>query len=139
MIRIETKGRARALQLLYAWELTGAPVVAEAATGLARLTGPEPRILERAEALVTGVVEFLDVIDRAAAVAADNWRLSRIATVERNILRLAIYELQRADPAAPPKVIIDEAVQLAHWFGGARAPAFVNGVLDRVARELGVL
>ena len=139
MIRIETKGRARALQLLYAWELSGAPVVAEAATGLARLTGPEPRILERAEALVTGVVEFLDVIDRAAAVAADNWRLSRIATVERNILRLAIYELQRADPAAPPKVIIDEAVQLAHWFGGARAPAFVNGVLDRVARELGVL
>ena len=139
MIRIETKGRARALQLLYAWELTGAPVVAEAATGLARLTGPEPRILERAEALVTGVVEFLDVIDHAAAVAADNWRLSRIATVERNILRLAIYELQRADPAAPPKVIIDEAVQLAHWFGGARAPAFVNGVLDRVARELGVL
>ena len=139
MIRIETKGRARALQLLYAWELTGAPVVAEAATGLARLTGPEPRILDRAEALVTGVVASLDVIDRAAAVAADNWRLSRIATVERNILRLAIYELQRADPAAPPKVIIDEAVQLAHWFGGARAPAFVNGVLDRVARELGVL
>ena len=139
MIRIETKGRARALQLLYAWELTGAPVVAEAATGLARLTGPEPRILDRAEALVTGVVAALDAIDRAAAVAADNWRLSRIATVERNILRLAIYELQRADPAAPPKVIIDEAVQLAHWFGGARAPAFVNGVLDRVARELGVL
>ncbi|MFL5506135.1 MAG: transcription antitermination factor NusB [Gemmatimonadales bacterium] len=139
MIRIETKGRARALQLLYAWELTGAPVVAEAATGLARLTGPEPRILDRAEALVTGVVASLDAIDRAAAVAADNWRLSRIATVERNILRLAIYELQRADPAAPPKVIIDEAVQLAHWFGGARAPAFVNGVLDRVARELGVL
>ena len=136
---METKARARALQLLYAWELTGAPVVAEAATGLARLTGPEPRILERAEELVTGVVEFLDVIDHAAAVAADNWRLSRIATVERNILRLAIYELQRADPAAPPKVIIDEAVQLAHWFGGARAPAFVNGVLDRVARELGVL
>jgi N utilization substance protein B len=139
MIRIETKGRARALQLLYAWELTGAPVVAEAATGLARLTGPEPRILDRAEALVTGVVASLDAIDRAAAVAADNWRLSRIATVERNILRLAIYELQRADPAAPPKVIIDEAVQLAHWFGGTRAPAFVNGVLDRVARELGVL
>ena len=139
MIRIETKGRARALQLLYAWELTGEPTVAEAATGLARLTGPEPRILDRAEALADGVVASLERIDRAAAVAADNWRLSRIATVERNILRLAIHELQRADPAAPPKVIIDEAVQLAHWFGGARAPAFVNGVLDRVARELGVL
>ncbi|HEX5817244.1 MAG TPA: transcription antitermination factor NusB [Gemmatimonadales bacterium] len=139
MIRIETKGRARALQLLYAWELTGEPAIAEAATGLARLTGPEPRILDRAEALAEGVVKSVEAIDRAAAVAAENWRLSRIATVERNILRLAIHELQRNDPAAPPKVVIDEAVQLAHWFGGARAPAFVNGVLDRVARELGVL
>jgi N utilization substance protein B len=139
MIRIETKGRARALQLLYAWELTGEPAISEAATGLARLTGPEPRILDRAEALAEGVVASVDAIDRTAAVAAENWRLSRIATVERNILRLAIHELQRNDPAAPPKVVIDEAVQLAHWFGGARAPAFVNGVLDRVARELGVL
>jgi N utilization substance protein B len=139
MIRIETKGRARALQLLYAWELTGEPAIAEAATGLARLTGPEPRVLDRAEALAEGVVAAVESIDRAAAVAAENWRLSRIATVERNILRLAIHELQLNDPAAPPKVVIDEAVQLAHWFGGARAPAFVNGVLDRVARELGVL
>lgn len=139
MIRIETKGRARALQLLYAWELTGEPAIAEAATGLARLTGPEPRVLDRAEALAEGVVAAVESIDRTAAVAAENWRLSRIATVERNILRLAIHELQLNDPAAPPKVVIDEAVQLAHWFGGARAPAFVNGVLDRVARELGVL
>jgi N utilization substance protein B len=139
MIRLESKGRARALQLLYAWELTGEPALADVASGLARLTGPEPRVLDRAEALAAGVVAALPAIDRAAALAADNWRLSRIATVERNILRLAIHELQRADPDAPPKVVIDEAVRLAHWFGGARAPAFVNGVLDRVARELGVL
>ena len=139
MIRIETKGRARALQLLYAWELTGEPPVTEAATGLARLTGPEPRVLDRAEALAEGVVASLADIDRAAATAAENWRLTRIVTVERNILRLGIHELQRRDPDCPPKVVIDEAVQLAHWFGGARAPAFVNGVLDRVARELGLL
>ena len=139
MIRPETKGRARALQLLCAWELTGEPPMPEVATGLARLTGPEPRILDRAEALAEGVVASLAAIDLAAAAAADNWRLSRIAMVERNILRLAIHELQRHDPGAPPKVVIDEAVQLAHWFGGARAPGFVNGVLDRVARDLGVL
>jgi N utilization substance protein B len=139
MIRLESKGRARALQLLYAWELTGEPALADVATGLARLTGPEPRVLDRAEALAAGVLAALPSIDRAAALAADNWRLSRIATVERNIIRLAIHELQRADPGAPPKVVIDEAVRLARWFGGARAPAFVNGVLDRVARELGVL
>jgi N utilization substance protein B len=139
VIRPETKGRARALQLLYAWELTGQPGIPEVATGLARLTGPEPRVLDRAEALAEGVVASIAEIDRAAATAAENWRLSRIATVERNILRLGIHELQRRDANAPPKVVIDEAVRLAHWFGGVRAPAFVNGVLDRVARELGVL
>jgi N utilization substance protein B len=60
-----------------------------------------------------------------------------MAAVERNILRLGIYELERG--TVPPKVAIDEAVRLARWFGGARAPAFVNGVLDRVARDMGRL
>ncbi|HEX5631664.1 MAG TPA: transcription antitermination factor NusB [Gemmatimonadales bacterium] len=137
MIREETKGRARALQILYAWELTGTPPVADVATGLARLTGPEPRVLDRAEALAEGVVADLAAIDRDAALAAENWRLSRIATVERNILRLAIHELRQQ--TCPPVTAIDEAVRLAHWFGGAQAPGFVNGVLDRVARELGRL
>ncbi len=54
--------------------------------------------------------------------------MSRIAVVERNILRLGIHELRRGE--VPPKVVIDEAVRLAHWFGGTRAPGFVNGVLD---------
>ena len=76
-------------------------------------------------------------LDERAADAADNWRLDRIAAVERNILRIGIYELLTGE--VPPKVAIDEAVQLAHWFGGAKAPAFVNGVLDRVAHSLGRL
>ncbi|MGH7581488.1 MAG: transcription antitermination protein NusB, partial [Gemmatimonadales bacterium] len=63
--------------------------------------------------------------------------MSRIAVVERNILRLAIHELRLGD--VPPKVAIDEAVRLAHWFGGARAPGFVNGVLDGIARATGRL
>ena len=63
--------------------------------------------------------------------------MSRIAVVERNILRLGIHELRQGD--VPPKVIIDEAVHLAHWFGGVRAPGFVNGVLDGIARTLGRL
>jgi len=94
-------------------------------------------VLERAERLAAGVVTRLAALDRHAAEAAENWRLSRIATVERNILRLGILELERAD--VPPKVAIDEAVRLAHWFAGARAPAFVNGVLDRIAHSLGRL
>jgi N utilization substance protein B len=137
MLRTETKSRARALQLLYAWELQGEPPMSAVATGLSRLTGPEPRILDRAESLASDVIANLEALDAEAARGADNWRLSRIATVERNILRLGIHELTRGE--IPPKVAIDEAVRLAHWFGGARAPGFVNGVLDGVARALGRL
>jgi N utilization substance protein B len=137
MLRTETKSRARALQLLYAWELQGEPPMTEVATGLSRLTGPEPRVLDRAESLASDVIANLEALDAEAARGADNWRLSRIATVERNILRLGIHELTVGQ--VPPKVAIDEAVRLAHWFGGARAPGFVNGVLDGVARSLGRL
>jgi N utilization substance protein B len=137
MRRTETRGRARALQLLYAWELTGELPIAEVIGGVARITGPEPRVLDFAESLATRVVSRVVEIDRIAAAAAENWRMSRIAVVERNILRIAIAEL--TEGSVPPRVAIDEAVQLAHWFGGARAPAFVNGVLDRVARTLGRL
>lgn len=137
MLRLETRGRARALQLLYAWELTGETPVEDVATGMARLMRPEPLVLDFAEALASRVVANVSAIDRLAAEAADNWRLSRIAVVERNILRLAIQELM--DGSVPPKVAIDEAVQLAHWFGGAKAPGFVNGVLDRIARASGRL
>ena len=137
MLRIETKSRARALQILYAWELQGAPSIPAVVSGLARLTGPEPRILDRAEALAADIVADLDNLDAQAAGAAENWRMSRIAVVERNILRLGIHELCRGE--VPPKVAIDEAVHLAHWFGDVRAPGFVNGILDSIARSLGRL
>ena len=137
MLRLETRGRARALQMLYAWELQGAPAMHDVAAGLSRLTGPEPRVLDFAEALAARVISDVDALDRQAAVAAENWRMSRIAIVERNILRLAIQEL--IDGSAPPKVVIDEAVRLAHWFGGAKAAPFINGVLDRIAHSLGRL
>ena len=137
MLRPETKSRARALQLLYAWELLGEPPVPTVATGLSRLTGPEPRILDRAEELAQGVIAEVGDLDAAAERASDNWRLDRMAVVERNILRLGILELRRGD--VPPKVAIDEAVRLAHWFGSARAPGFVNGVLDGIARAYGRL
>ena len=137
MLRPETKSRARAVQLLYAWELQGGPSIPSVVSGLSRLTGPEPRILDRAEELARGVVADVGALDEQAARASENWRMSRIAVVERNILRLGIHELRQGE--VPPKVIIDEAVHLAHWFGGVRAPGFVNGVLDGIARTLGRL
>lgn len=137
MIRVETRRRARALQLLYAVD-AGPDVGAEAAwRGLARLTGPEPGVLDAARALADAVLAQQPALDRLAQAAADNWRLERIAAIERNILRLAIHEL--LEGVTPPRVAIDEAIWLAQRFGGARAPGFVNGVLDRVARDLGRL
>ena len=137
MLRVETKSRARALQILYAWELHGGRAIPLVVSGVARLTGPEPLVLDRAEELAAEVVAEIEALDAELKQAADNWRMSRIAVVERNILRLGIYELRRGE--IPPKVAIDEAIKLAHWFGGARAAGFVNGVLDGVAHSLGRL
>jgi N utilization substance protein B len=136
MLRPETKARARALQILYAMEI-GHGSLDDAVTRLALLTGPDPAVYDGAEALADAVIRERADLDRHATEAADNWRLERIAPVERNILRIGVHELLRG--AVPPKVAIDEAVQLAHWFGGAKAPAFVNGVLDRVAHTIGRL
>ena len=137
MLRFETKSRARALQILYAWELQGSPPIPRIVSGLARLTGPEPRILDRAEALAAGIVADVRTLDAQVAGASENWRMNRIAVVERNILRLGIHELRLGE--VPPKVAIDEAVHLAHWFGDSRAPGFINGILDGIARSLGRL
>lgn len=136
MLRLETRARARALQLLYACELTGAGTV-QAASGLSRLTGPQPRVLDGAEALAAGVLADRDALDKLVQGAADNWRVERIGIVELNILRLGIHELRLG--VTPPKVIIDESIRLGRWFGGPKTPGFVNGVLDRVARSLGRL
>lgn len=137
MLRPETKVRARALQFLHAWELQGRPpveILAERFGRLGRLAGPQR---ERAQAIAQAVSEQLDRLDDDIASVSEKWRLSRIGTVERNILRLGLYELLETD--VPPKVVIDEGVRLAQWFAGEKAPAFVNGMLDALARRHGCL
>jgi N utilization substance protein B len=136
MVRLETKGRARALQLLYAAEAQGRTVAAMV-PGLARLTGPEPSILELAEPLATSVFEQRPALDQLLQAATDNWRVERLGAIDRNILRIGAYELSSL--RVPPRVAIDEALWLAHHFGSLQSPGFVNGVLDRVARDLGRL
>jgi transcription antitermination protein NusB len=136
MLRPETRGRARALQLLYAAETTGRTPSA-VVPGLARLTGPEPAVLDFAERLAAGVWGDRGSLDRILADATENWRLDRIAVIDRNILRIGVFELTAG--SVPPRVAIDEALWLAHRFGTPASPAFVNGVLDRVARTLGRL
>lgn len=137
MLRNESRFRARALQVLYAMEISGGSRTGPPTDGVARLTGQYPLVIDDVEPVVEQIRGKLQEIDGLAQAAADNWRLEQIAVVERNILRLAIFELMQGE--VPAKVVIDEALWLAHRFAGARAPAFINGVLDRVARDLGRL
>jgi N utilization substance protein B len=88
-----------------------------------------------AEQLVRGTVENLEEIDRIVQRASKNWRLERMARVDRNVLRLATYEL-RFEPEVPAKVVINEAIEVARRYGAAESPAFVNGLLDRISQEL---
>jgi transcription antitermination protein NusB len=85
--------------------------------------------------LYDGVVAHLGDIDERLAKAAENWRLPRMATVDRNVLRLGAAELLFT-PDTPPGVALDEAIELARRFGAADSPAFVNGVLDRLRKDL---
>jgi N utilization substance protein B len=86
--------------------------------------------------LYDGVVNHLDEIDAKLTAAAENWRLPRMATVDRNVLRLGAFELLHT-PETPAAVAFDEAIELARRYGSADSPAFVNGVLDRLRREAG--
>ncbi len=135
MLRPETKARARALQLLYAWETHDRPPLAEVAVELAG--GVDTRRWQRGLALAGEVVADIARLDAEITRSAEHWRLERIGMVERNILRLGTLELM--GDQTPPAVAIDEAVRLARWFAGPKAPAFVNGVLDALARRLGRL
>ena len=85
-----------------------------------------------AKELVTGVAAKGPVLDAEIARHAQRWRISRMAAVDRNVLRLGVFELLYSD--APAAVVIDEAVELARRFGGERSPGFVNGILDAIAR-----
>lgn len=136
MLRRETKVRARALQLLYAWEQQHRRPLAEVAAALGVEDG---RLPEGAGALALAgrVTAHADALDEDIEAAADKWRLARIGMVERNILRLGLHEL--LEGKVPPRVVIDEGIRLAQWFAGDKAPAFVNGVLDALARRHGRL
>jgi N utilization substance protein B len=84
--------------------------------------------------VIGGLEEKLSEIDRIIAQRAEGWRLERLHSVDRNILRLAVYELcYRED--IPPQVAINEAVELAKKYGGEHSPAFINGILDRIWKE----
>jgi len=129
-----TKARECAFQLLYQREITDEAMDA-AIDGFWRLRSGTPAMRAMAERLAKGAHSRVAELDEAIAAAATHWRLDRIATVDRTILRLGAYELV-AEAETPSAVVLDEAVELAKRFGEADSPAFVNGVLDAIRRRV---
>jgi len=87
--------------------------------------------------IVKGITEHLNKIDEVIKKAAPDWPLNQIALVDRNVLRIGLYELMYADKKeVPPKVAINEAIEMVKNFGGINSPKFINGVLGAVYREM---
>lgn len=134
------QSRQVALQVLYAVDVMGqrrssqAPPSEQSFESVAANFDLPEGARAFAKQLVAGVMAHRDELDARIAEHAKHWRLARMAAVDRNVLRLAVYELEHGDP--PANVILDEAVELARRFGDDPSPAFVNGVLDAVARSV---
>jgi N utilization substance protein B len=125
-----TRCREVALQLLYQHDLN--PSLPRAVVDdFVRDRLREESLRPFAVSLYDGVVQHQAEIDQRLTAAAENWRLPRMAAVDRNVLRLGAYELLLTTET-PPKVALDEAIELARRYGSANSPAFVNGVLDRL-------
>lgn len=130
---LRRKSREFALQMLFEWDMTRQdPARVEKLFWKSARAAASTR--EFANQLFEGTVTQASAIDEMVGKLAENWRLDRLAAIDRNILRLAIYELRVG--TAPPKVVIDEALELAKKFSSAEAPAFLNGILDTALKSL---
>ena len=135
---IRRRARWYALQVLYALDLNpdqDPGLVALAYAGDFDLD-IDDRSIDFARMLIQQAVTHQGEVDDVIQSASRNWRLERMSRVDRNILRLATAELYHARDI-PVRVVINEAVELAKRFGAAESPAFVNGILDRIAQNVG--
>jgi N utilization substance protein B len=132
------RSRKRALQVLFEWDIRGGSVDSAISHFYESLYSEEdekqPKPDRFMEELVRGTVANAESIDKHIEAKSEHWRLSRMAVVDRNILRLAIYEFKQN--AVPAPVVIDEAIELARQFSNDESVSFINGVLDAVHRQV---
>jgi N utilization substance protein B len=133
------RSRERALQVLYNWDLRGGDQWRAVEDFYETLHSEEddPARLDRdvfMEELVRGTVSRLPEIDALIGSHAAHWRMDRMPAVDRNVLRVATFEMLEAK--LPPAVVIDEALELARRFSGDESVSFINGVLDAIQRDL---
>jgi N utilization substance protein B len=128
------RARELAFRVVYQADLTS-----DSCAETWRALSQTERVTDDQAELVADVVACLgaraDEVDRALSAGAENWSLARLAATDRAVLRLATAELM-ARPGTPARVVLDEAIEIAKRFGSAASGSFVNGVLDRVARQL---
>jgi transcription antitermination factor NusB len=132
-MRKRTKARECALQILYQIDIRKDPpekLIAE----FWEAEETESEVKDFTEMIVKGTVANTKKIDEVISKYASNWKLNRMAVIDRNVLRLATYELLFCEDI-PPKVSINEAVDLAKKFGDMESGKFVNGILDRINKE----
>lgn len=134
-MRKRTKARECALQILYQIDIRKDPYEKLTAE-FWETEEAESEVRDFAEALVNGAVANTKKIDEVISKYASNWKLNRMAVIDRNILRMSAYELLFCKDI-PPKVSINEAVDLAKKFGDIESGKFVNGILDRINKEEG--
>jgi N utilization substance protein B len=128
---LRRKSREFALQMLFQWDIGR-----QKPAHIEKLFWKSARAAEStrkfANQLFEGAVAEAGASDKLIEKHAKNWRLDRMPAIDRNILRLAVYELRRCD--TPPKVVLDEAVELAKKFSSEEAASFLNGILDSVLK-----
>jgi len=129
-----SRARSWALQLLYAWEVSGRPgTLAEFAEVNLDRRRVSSRYRPYVRSLLGGLAGELGAVDARIQAHLANWRLERLTAIDRGILRIGTFELTSM-PDVPTRVAIHEAIRLAERYGTAESPRFVNGVLDAVAR-----
>ena len=130
------KARELALQMLFQYEFTGHRSDFRAIEDLDPAKKEHKDIKQFSEELVNGTLTHLEEIDNRIQKAAEHWKLERMASVDRNIMRFAVYEiLYRMD--IPAAVTINESLEIAKKFSSLEAASFINGLLDKIARESG--
>jgi N utilization substance protein B len=138
-VQMRHLGRQRAVQALFSLEIEAPSDLGPALEHFwGSLDEPTPAPARSFAAdLVGGVFDCRDELDEVIQRHSENWRVERMARVDRNVLRLAAYELLYTE--TPARVVINEAVEVARTFGAESSPAFVNGILDKLARAAGKL
>lgn len=136
------EARKVALQALFEWSFNSTDIEEIARRDLSNFHAAQEETLQNLEVdsdlvlfLVKGITDNLETIDKIIAAAAPEWPIEQIAKVDLEVLRIAIFELHIA-ANVPPKVAIDEAVELGKQFGGENSSKFINGVLGTVVKEL---